>query len=337
MLNINEGAMRTRDFNIAAYTPPFAFDLDREVAAFYRDHPEQKRKIYFIDAATMPGAICRGDETDEDEVAALLGRNGGVLKNNIEAQEAGCLAQIYPDNGYGCVFINTAVLGQSALLGNDIPASVSEVFSFDHETGHLLCKEGYGPHNFNECVADAYAVLRHFQRFGMEDTSAIKNLLAMRTLEMIFGQDGSHFTAPVVAKILADAQKTDFSGLSPAATAALAHRYAAENLVDPAMTRHLIQDFTLLGQESGRLMKGDFTPVRLMAEMVLATNDRSLFTWGAMAVHSLLDGNTRIRGELPPKPAGPEWTTLRQRLDDRAARFGQPQRQKLIIVSDMKL
>src|SRR5690348_9306312 len=99
--------MTAQAFNIAANAPqPYVFDLKSEVAAFYRDHPEQKKKIFFVDASTLPGAVEYGDKKDEDEVAALLSHNGDLIINNQKAMKSGSRSDKYPDLGYGCVMLN---------------------------------------------------------------------------------------------------------------------------------------------------------------------------------------------------------------------------------------
>lgn len=326
--------MTTNAFNTAAaFEQPYDFDLDREVAAFYRDHPEQKGKIYFIDASTMPGAVCCGDAADENEAAALLGANPLVAESNKLAFESGSRSDFYSQSGYGTICLNLTRKSQQHLLGYEAGAGISEVFVFDHEAGHLLCENGLGEMNLRERTADAYAALRHIQRFG-KDSPAIRRLIDKRAVELVFGDGVEHFTAPLVEKIIADAQTTDFSALTPAETAALATRYAAENPADTTMIRHVAAEFHVLRQGLGRLMKGDPAVIRLLAEMVMATNDPNLFKWGTAAVRALLDGDVNVGGERPPKPQGAEWTALRKNIDARAAKFGQA---KLVIVPDLKL
>ena len=325
--------MISNTFNTAANLPqPYAFDFEREVAAFYRDHPEQKRKIFFIEASTMPGAICRGDETDEDDIIALIGSNVGVMESNKLAYDSGSRSDFYTKQGYGTICLNLSRKSQQNFLGYDAPASQSEVFIFDHETAHLLCENGLGEINQSERTADAYAVMRHIQRFG-KDSPAIRRLIDKRAVELVFGDGIGHFTAPLVEKIIADSQTTDFSALAPAETAALATRYAAENPADAAMIRRMAQEFRVLQPGLERFIKGDLSTIRLLSEMVMATTDRNLFKWGAVAVRALLDGDVNICGERPPKPEGPEWTRRRDDIDARTVKFDLPQ--KLIVVSDL--
>ena len=333
--------MTTYSFNTAASSQqPYIFNLEREVAAFYRDHPEQKRQILFIDATTHPGgAICRGDETDEDEIAGLLGNNGYLYAAVKSTHKTGTGGSVrYNEEGYGCVILKMPRnQNDVSLLGYDTPSDIADVFSFDHETAHLLCPGGSeGDPRTKECIADAYAVIRHFQRFGA-DTGVIRNLTAMRTVEMILGHEDDHFTAPVVEKIIADSQTTDFSALTPAETIALATRYAADNAMDVQLVSYMAGNFNALDFKPIYLAHGNFSSLRKLGELVLKTTLPEEFKWGAVAVRAILDGNIGVDGIRLPKPVSPEWARLSQDLKIRAARFEQPQRGKLIVAPDMGL
>ncbi len=328
--------MATQPFNAAATVlQPYVFDLDREVAEFYRDHPEQKNRIFYIDGSTLPGALYRGDEKDEDDVTEILGSNPALLLNNKTAFESGSRSDLYPKQGYGTVLLNLSKKNQQNLLGYTAPAGQSEAFVFDHETGHLLCEKGLDDNtNLGECVADAYAVLRHIQRFG-KDSTAIRTLVGKRAVEMMLGGCGDHFTSPVVEKIIADSQKTDFSAMTPAETVERAQRYAEDNAVETNLLRRMISDFGILNCGAADLvMKGDPGVIRYMADFALHPTVPEEAKWAAIAVRTLLDGDVGIDGVRLQKPVGEEWTKLRQAIDARTTKSSQPQ-PKLIIVSSL--
>src|ERR1700744_4181393 len=103
--------MTPNAFNIAASpapdSQPYVFDFDREVAAFYRDHPALKKTLLFIDASASPGgAICRRDEGDEDEIIGLRAGNGRLYTAAKETHETGKAGAVrYED--YDCVILKT--------------------------------------------------------------------------------------------------------------------------------------------------------------------------------------------------------------------------------------
>jgi hypothetical protein len=311
--------MTARAFNLAAQS--YTFDLDREVAAFYRDHPEQKRRIFYIDASTMPGTLYRGKEDDIDEVAALLADNADLAAFNKIAFERGSRADRYYALEYGTVLLNLSLPAQQNLLGVTLGNEISAAYIFDHETDHLNGEDGLSKReNRNECEADAYAMLRHIQRFG-RDSPALEKLMQRRALEMIAALDGSHFTAPVLEKIIADNKTTDFTRLTPEETVALAGRYARENAENPLFVSYMLDSFRALRLDMSRVLDGDTQPLRELASFAMRTTVPEELKWSTAAVHALLDGDLAFDGRRLPAPAG-NWQGLRRDLDGRAARLG---------------
>lgn len=313
--------MATNDFNSAAVRPnEYVFDLEKEVAAFYRAYPDQASKIYFIDSSGAPGMLYRGGLPDEDETAERLGHNGGLALNDALAHKEGSRSDLYESEGYGCVHMNTTLPSQQYLLGHAAGKAVSDVFIFDHEIGHLLCKDGLGSLNMGECVADAYATIRHIQRFGA-GSSALQRLQERRAMEMIFGRDGSHFTAPVVERIVADSAHFDFAALSPQETAGLAQQYAAANIMEPGLINYLIGDFKRMNFGMAEIMRGDFRPLLELGEVVLRTSQPAEFKWGAAAIKGLFSGDFSFDGVRLPTP-GHELDSLLKGLVVGGRRFG---------------
>ncbi len=319
--------MTRKAFKTAAQEEqPYVFDYNCEVADFYRDHPEQKKKIFFIDASSLPASLLRGDETDEDEIGDLLSTNGNIH---------GAINQIYKDGlggslrdnieNYDCVILKTPRNQYNInQLGSDAPAAIVDVFAFDHEAGHLICQDGSGSEpNLAECVADAYAVIRHFQRFGT-GSSSIGKLADMRALEMVFGGEGSHFTSPVVERVIADSKTTNFSALTPQETAELARHYAISHKMDSMFIQYIVRDF------NAAVGVGKSVNLKELGKFVLSTTVPEEFKWGAAMVHAILDGQLSYNGARFNPPAGEGWTQMRQALEARAARFDLPQ-PKLVV------
>ena len=331
--------MTAKDFNTVANAPQsYVFDLDREVAAFYRDHPEQKKKIFFIDASTPQGTLYRGEETDGGEIEALLRTNVDYEKGLKEAQEEGSKFQAYlgRDN-YGCVFLTLSKPGHKDILGSAATESMSQAFIFDHETGHLLCRDGLGGFNIGECVADAYATLQFIRRFGKDSASVLQKLVDLRAVEIAFGEDGDHFTSPVVEKILADSQKTDFSALTPSEIRAQAQSYALNNALDPMLIGHIVKNFRALRLRPEEILERDFSAIKGLGDLVMTTILPEEGKWGAVAVRALLEGQASFGGLKMPKPIGSEWTFLRQAVEVCASQFDKPQPKLLVISQDKKL
>ena len=100
--------------------------------------------------------------------------------------------------------------------------------NFDHEMGHLVVKEGdpacISPH-IAECAADAYAALRHVQRYG-NDTDFFTSY--NRSYNIVLGNSPDHYTDAVLQKVRQLCQERDISKLSLRETAQLAGKLAVE-------------------------------------------------------------------------------------------------------------
>ena len=174
-----------------------------------------------------------------------------------------------------------------------------------------------------EYIADAYAAIRLIQRFGAD--SEIKNLPAMRAVEMLFCENASHFTLPVVERIIADAKTVDFSALSPQQTVARAVEYAEKYGEKPQMVGFMADAFYALGLNARSLWIRDFAPVRALGDVLLETKIPEQYKWGKTILNAVLEGDIGQDGERMPKPEGAEWAALRQAVEARAAEFKNPQ------------
>ncbi|MFH1159002.1 MAG: hypothetical protein V1721_09040, partial [Pseudomonadota bacterium] len=99
----------------------------------------------------------------------------------------------------------------------------------DHEIiGHLAVKNGHsslGPAHLSECAANAYAALRHIQRFGKETEFFERFNFADH---VVLGFSPIHYTDPVVERVKQLAAETNISALSLRETAELAGKIALE-------------------------------------------------------------------------------------------------------------
>ncbi|MBU6475916.1 MAG: hypothetical protein KGQ70_08100 [Alphaproteobacteria bacterium] len=110
-------------------------------------------------------------------------------------------------------------------LKEDIPGMCSDgyikemlaTFVFDHELGHLVVRNGmsYDEH-LNECAADAYAALRHIQRFG-KDTGFFES--HSRAPHVVLGGSLPHYTDAALREVKALSARKDMTKLSLQETA----------------------------------------------------------------------------------------------------------------------
>lgn len=308
--------------DVAQEPQPYVFDYDGEVAAFYRDWPEMKKKIFFIDASTLPANLLRGAETDEDEVAALLVCNEDLFLRieNVHKEGLGVSLKYDDNGGYDCAILKMPRSGVS-LLGPDAAPAVMAVFSFDHEVGHLLCEGGQDVFNQMECIADAYAVIRHFQCFEKKEAASIGKLAEMRAVEMFLSRDPSHFSSPVIEKILADSAKMDFSALTPAETAEAARQYAVDHAFQPQFVKLMARNIGAFDCKTETVKYEYADMLKKLYDFVMSTCVPEEFRWGAAALRAFLNGEVTIGGTRLPPPSGEQWETVRPHLDAREAEW----------------
>ena len=151
---------------------PAVFDYAREVEQVWRDFPETKDKVYFLDLCTKdlvyPGEPKRRKEAWKKMVRDQIPE---FLDFFAAEKRTSCL----PKKSYSLVFLWTKEDTDSRCL----EPIHENIFGFDHELGHVIIPGGGGmdksdliANNRAECIADAYAVIRHLQRYGA-DSQAI--------------------------------------------------------------------------------------------------------------------------------------------------------------------
>lgn len=122
------------------------------------------------------------------------------------------------------------------------------IYNLDHEIGHHILKGGmpYGSswpaYQFAESVCDAYATLRHIQRFG-KSTDRLGGYGESRASLIVLNPDIAHYTTDAVQRALEIAEEKDISSLSLRETAELAEKIADECRIDDDMIKKLCTAF----------------------------------------------------------------------------------------------
>lgn len=278
-----------------------------------RDHPELKGRTLFIDAGAtrwkdVEASLAHLD-FDEDsieeirETYAIARRHGTSFHQEIEPDADRSIGVIVYHPDKQPVF--------SAKKG-----AIDDAGSFDHETGHALSPEAKG--TLGENTADAYALIRQFQRFAgrAEDADAAYCGFKRAFVFMTAGTT-SHLTSFTADKIAIDARAADFSTLSPEETRALARKYAKGNTPTKAELKKLRDDFAPL---KGR--KPTKATFRKMAEITLKadTNSRSFYLGARVLSEALREDGVVIDGRKITLK-GREWDALRHRLEARKAQL----------------
>lgn len=130
------------------------------------------------------------------------------------------------------------------------PQSMNLTYVFDHEMGHLLTDgpgiPARGSHHVRECAADAFAALRHLQRFG-STTDIFQNFPYDRAGSIAARTSSIHYTSAAVQKV-ANLQKgstINIGSLSLQQTAAIARQIAVEYALDGQTLEKIFEAYAI--------------------------------------------------------------------------------------------
>jgi hypothetical protein len=194
-------------------------------------------------------------------------------------------------------------------------------FIMDHELAHLAIKdpalEGENAQyhdNIMEALADAYALIRHYQRFGINDTH--KNSIIdswARASALMLNDDTIHFSSFMIDEIIKRKDTIDYAHLTPHQTAELAVRFATEFTPPASSLNRVLKKLRPVRQMFDLNPKSDQW-LKTLAEVTLnPKNDAATFKLCAKILGGYLDGRTDMDG-LSVKAIGAEWDAIRQKL-----------------------
>lgn len=110
------------------------------------------------------------------------------------------------------------------------------IYVLDHEIGHHILKNGHyyvtNDQNLSECAADAFAMLRHIQRFGKSTDYSGDAFGDRKAREIVLHADPGHYTADAVQRAKRVPEEMDISCLSLRETAELADKIAEETSIE---------------------------------------------------------------------------------------------------------
>ena len=306
----------TPKFNHSATKNPPPFDFGQAVAEAYALFPEVKEKVFFIDVDA--GKVVHPDTEIRERLVAAINANEDMRTDlNIEmykrkGEKSSAVMEI--GDGKDAVYFVFLYLQKdmTTALGGKHDLSENQHLVFDHETAHAVLKQAHGPKLLSESTADAYAALRHFQRYGTEN-GTIEKLMKRRAALGFMNQDGEHFTSPALEKVLSQKGKVDFDALSPAATAKLATRLAKQSALTPEALKKLSRSFNKLRKPM--LHVTDDTPLRQLAEMSFGAREENLRKWSKIALRAFVDKDIALKTDTKKiRLTGPYWKNVRQQL-----------------------
>lgn len=303
------------------------FDFRGAVNEAYAMFPDIAGKIFFLDG--RKNTIYHPNPRMTEWAVGMANANAAISSHivkhgkdrmSVAVRTGGlCYILLYPDNPL------------DALYGLEMPDNQRHLFTFDHELGHAIAKPG------DERAADAYAALRHIQRFG-QDTTFIRRIALGRAQAAVSNPDdfqsANHYTVPVLYAVIRAAARQDVTKLSPAETVKLAEKIVQQVNMKPVSKLHA--DFKKAF--AGYSMPGvtPETRVRSLAKTVMDTNDGNVYTSGGLMLQALLKGQLvhRSNDNKPVYLRGPEWDRLRgafnKHAKDRREAAKRPKKQSLL-------
>lgn len=271
------------------------FDHEQEVLRIWRDFPVVKDTIYFIDISAYkpiyPDAGFMA-EKKKKEILSLMGSDRGLSKE-IAFRHSNRTSSTFQSGKDGGLFVLLFQNGTDTHLFRAAIRQQVQAFVFDHEVGHALVPGGTPSANddarlLSENIADAYAVIRHFQRYGT-DSSAIGDLVATRACHFILEGHNEYFTSPVVEQILMHRNKMDWNRLSPAETVTLARKFAVDHAVKPefmAEANEAFKDFRQTGD------------LKTLFQAVQSAENPLLSKWGKLVLRKAFN---KAAAKKPPE------------------------------------
>ncbi len=299
--------------------PALRFDFAKVARKAAKDHPVLHKSGLFIDAANddyigSPRVFRQLEEDDEafDDIKKNV-RLARKLKSSFH--------QAIPIDSKNYIY-NVVFYPDKYPLFDPVDKDIDNIGTFDHETAHALHPDANGIDGEN--TADAYAVLRHLQRYQGQKTYID---YAAWKRAMVFMQTGitSHLTTFTIDKILLDSKTADFCSLTPAETSAIARDYARKNTPTKKRLNSLKHDFNALKKQ-----KFNEQTMRQLADITLkADPDSDTFYLGNRILQPLLRGETIRFDDKTLQLKGAEWQGIRDALDKKAMQA--PKRYKKIL------
>ena len=202
------------------------------------------------------------------------------------------------------------------------------LFILDHELAHIAIKDPplEGENNqykdsIKEAIADAYAMIRHYQRYGTRSNH--KNTIIdpwARAGALTLNKDATHFSTFMLDEIIKRKDVIDFSSLTPQQTSELARRFAVEFTPPSSVVNRAI------GKLKPVLKSYEDSPdsdawLKTLAQITLdPRNDYYTFKLCRKILAGYLEGRMDMDG-ISIKTTGQYWDDVRKSLKEAELRF----------------
>ena len=204
------------------------------------------------------------------------------------------------------------------------------LFILDHELAHLVIKdpplEGENRQyksTIKEAIADAYAMIRHYQRYGTKSThqNSIIDPWA-RAGALTLNKDTLHFSTFMLDEIIKRRNVIDFSSLSPQQTAELAKRFAVEYTPASSVVNRAVKKLKPVQGAYDR-SPGSDEWLKVLAQITLdPNNDYCTFKLCKKILEGYLDGRIDMDGRSV-EASGADWDNIRKGLKEAELKFTQ--------------
>jgi hypothetical protein len=315
--------------------------LDDIIAGFCdrttRDFPLTKGHLLVLNARdnTLHGHVDPQEAgfADEREMAVFVAK-----ENKRIAQGDNACICYYPEKNLGIVYFNGPF--NMPFVDAASPTSARNAcFVLEHELGHMIVPNGMRlgtPSEtdkiFGENAADAYAMLRHIQRFGGAK-EAIGNLSFNRAHSMLEHGDGGHFTGFTLKEIEKLADIIDFEKIDGEGMALLAWRIAQEHAPQGPVVKSLSKTFGSAMQSMHRGHDIEHTLGKIAEEVIGKEAGYYTTRFANILLTPYLKDEIAYKG-APVKLRGAYWDNVREQLGKAAKRlerdgllFGIPQKE----------
>jgi DNA-binding transcriptional MerR regulator len=196
-------------------------------------------------------------------------------------------------------------------------------FLLDHELAHIVIKDpaldGENTQykdTLKEAIADAYAMIRHYQRFGAD--SEHKNSIIdpwARAGALTLNKDTIHFSTFMLEEIIKRKDAIDFKALSPQQTAELARRFAVQYTPPSSAVNRIFKKLKPVQDTFEKSPRTDKW-LRKLAEITLdPANDPYTFKICNRILNGYLDGRKDMDG-ISVKVSGPYWDGVKKQLKE---------------------
>lgn len=187
---------------------------------------------------------------------------------------------------------------------NHISSEIKKQFliTLDHELAHCAIKEGEDALGnalhaslVRENIADAYSLIRYYQRFGVEEDRQQDILDPWYRGWGMLNNQGTHSTMFVLEELINCKDKIDFASLTPEQTADLAKRFARAYMAPVPVVKNLKKIFDGVARTDYKLSE---KVAKVLAERTFdPANDYYAAKFGNRMLQDFLEGRLIGEGE----------------------------------------